>query len=74
MTKMNLSVMMSPNILKHPSDNPMIMIQNTETERKFVEYLMDGVRNGNNKVSSSTDFAALNVDSSVRPLVPPGAV
>lgn len=40
MTPRNLAIVFSPNLLRHPSNDPMLMVQNAENERKFVIQLM----------------------------------
>lgn len=43
MTLTNLAIVFSPNLLRHPSNDPMLMVQNAENERKFVIQLMQAV-------------------------------
>jgi hypothetical protein len=52
MTPTNLSIVMSPNLLRHPSDDPLRMVQNAEGERRFVAVLMEAVRKGEGELSS----------------------
>jgi len=44
MTKNNLALVFSPNLIRNPTDNPLIMAANTEWEKRFVMLLMDLVR------------------------------
>lgn len=46
MTPTNLCIVMSPNLLRHPSNDPLRMVQNSEGERRFVATLMEAVRKG----------------------------
>jgi hypothetical protein len=43
MTLTNLAIVFSPNLLRHPSNDPMLMVQNAENERKFIIQLMQAV-------------------------------
>lgn len=69
MTQTNLSIVMSPNLLRHPSNDPMVMVQNTEYERRFVAHLMSAVNGSNGSktvgVRQSTGIASGSPASSV---------
>lgn len=44
MTQHNLSLVFSPNVLHNPNNDPLIMMTNTDLEKRFVSYLMDAAR------------------------------
>ena len=44
MNKNNLALVFSPNLIRNPTDDPLIMAANTEWEKRFIMYLMDVIR------------------------------
>jgi Rho GTPase-activating protein 39 len=44
MNRHNLSLVFSPNLLRCPTNDPAVMMANTEPERKFTAFLLDAVR------------------------------
>lgn len=58
MTLTNLSIVMTPNLLRHPSNDPMLMVQNTENERKFVGHLMRAIVSQASPQSPSVSLSA----------------